>query len=87
MFAKVKKLINEAMDNLKFLIQDGLGLSQEWIPDSVEKAKELRKKAIKCSFELMKVKKILFGGKKGKISFELEGEQNMIHTLSVKLLS
>lgn len=79
--------MKEAMKDLEFLSQDGLGLSQDWFPDSVQIVKDLRKKTLKSSFELMKVKKLLFDGKKGKIKFEFDGKENKLHTLSIDLLS
>ena len=87
MFKSVKELIKSAISELEYIIDDGLMLSDEWIPDSVEKAKKLKKIALKSSFELMKVKKLIFEKKKGKIRFELEGGQQLAHSMMIDIKS
>jgi hypothetical protein len=87
MFKQVKNSIKEAIGKLEFLMNDGLSLSNEWIRNSVDKVKDLRKKALKSSFEIMKIKKLLFENKKGKITFDFEVGKETIHVLSVKLLT
>lgn len=86
MFTEVKGLVKKAISALDFIIGGGLSLSDDWIPGSIERAKTLRQKVLKCSFELMKTKKILFDKQKGKISFEFKGGCQMGHLLQVHLL-
>ena len=72
---------------LKFLEKGVLQLSGDWLNDEQVHTltKHMKRAVMKTSLEFMKVKKIIFGGRKGRVEFDFEAEKSELLVLKIEL--